>query len=332
VPTNDNSAGNPDYDYRRHEFPQANYDIGLVIDPTNPNIVYLGGKRDDPGVPALIRVDTTYLADAHAFYLDNDNPDGGLLRGSTGRPGGAGQRRHPADGGAVRVQPGELPGAEPAARPGGALGRRLDVLRDQHGAVRQHRGRLALGALRELPGRLQRHPPDAGDPRPADRADPADRRRRPRRLHRRRRGDGTLVRSIGDVADVGTPGGNTPVVNFSRNGNLQLTQHYYGASQPSELAALVAGALFYGQDQDTGFPRSTPTVLQTGDIRWNGAGGGRGDGSGVATDQTGSGTVYEYQWPCCGGEFTDFFRVNGVARTQGWSSSSSATSTRSGRS
>jgi hypothetical protein len=107
------------------------------------------------------------------------------------------------------------------------------------------------------------------------------------------------------------------VVNFSRNGNLQLTQHYYGASQPSELAALVAGALFYGQDQDTGFPRSTPTVLQTGDIRWNGAGGGRGDGSGVATDQTGSGTVYEYQWPCCGGEFTDFFRVNGVARTQG---------------
>jgi hypothetical protein len=86
VPTNDNSAGNPDYDIAGTEFPQANYDIGLVIDPTNPNIVYLGGKRDDPSVPALIRVDTTYLADAHAFYLDNDNPDGGLLRGSTGDP------------------------------------------------------------------------------------------------------------------------------------------------------------------------------------------------------------------------------------------------------
>ena len=43
----------------------------------------------------------------------------------------------------------------------------------------------------------------------------------------------------------------------SRNGNLQITQFYYGAAQPSRLAAQIAGALFYGQAQDDGFPRSS---------------------------------------------------------------------------
>src|SRR5262249_2732616 len=33
---------------------------------------------------------------------------------------------------------------------------------------------------------------------------------------------------------------------------------------------------------------------------------------GIATDQTGTGTVYTYQWPCCGthSQPTDFFSVN----------------------
>ena len=34
----------------RHDFPQGNYDITLTVDPTNPNIVYLGGtaRRQRP--------------------------------------------------------------------------------------------------------------------------------------------------------------------------------------------------------------------------------------------------------------------------------------------
>ena len=41
---------------------------------------------------------------------------------------------------------------------------------------------------------------------------------------------------------------------LSRNGNIQITQFYYGAAQPSNLAAQIAGALFYGQAQDNGQP------------------------------------------------------------------------------
>ena len=42
----------------------------------------------------------------------------------------------------------------------------------------------------------------------------------------------------------------------SRNGNLQITQFYYGAAQPSTAAALIAGSLFYGSAQDNGGPSS----------------------------------------------------------------------------
>ena len=55
-------------------------------------------------------------------------------------------------------------------------------------------------------------------------------------------------------------------------------------------------------------------MLTTGNIRWSGPGG---DATGVATDQQGNGTVYQYFWPCCGGGDTDFFQVNGVGRTFG---------------
>ena len=43
-----------------------------------------------------------------------------------------------------------------------------------------------------------------------------------------------------------------PTAGINRNGNLQLTQFYYGAAQPSNAAAQIAGALFYGSAQDNG--------------------------------------------------------------------------------
>ena len=55
-----------------------------------------------------------------------------------------------------------------------------------------------------------------------------------------------------------------------RNGNLQITQFYNGAAQPSALAAQIAGALFYGEAQDDGFPTSDPNVLTNGNIGWIG--------------------------------------------------------------
>ena len=74
----------------------------------------------------------------------------------------------------------------------------------------------------------------------------------------------------------------------SRNGNLQITQFYYGAAQPSNAAALIAGSLFYGSAQDNGGPRSVAGIINNGNIVWNGPGG---DAAGVATDQQGNGTT-----------------------------------------
>ena len=64
----------------------------------------------------------------------------------------------------------------------------------------------------------------------------------------------------------------------------------------------------------TAGPVSAADVISSGNIVWNGPGG---DASGVATDQQGTGTHYQYFWPCCGGGNTDFFQVNGVGRTSG---------------
>ena len=64
---------------------------------------------------------------------------------------------------------------------------------------------------------------------------------------------------------------NCPGIN--RNGNLQITQFYYGAAQPSNVAAQIAGALFYGSAQDNGGPVSDPNILTRRQLRWAGPGG-----------------------------------------------------------
>src|SRR5262249_54825598 len=59
--------------------------------------------------------------------------------------------------------------------------------------------------------------------------------------------------------------------------------------------------------------QSDPNVLTNGNIIWSGP---EGDGGGIATDQVGSGTLYTYKWPCCGGQNTDFFRVSSAGLTE----------------
>ena len=108
-------------------------------------------------------------------------------------------------------------------------------------------------------------------------------------------------RVAGQQRDVQSRIGTASSSGVDRNGNLQITQFYYGAAQPSNAAAQIAGALFYGSAQDNGGPRLDRNVLTTGNIGWSGPGG---DATGVATDQQGTGTVYQYFWPCCGGGTT----------------------------
>src|SRR5262249_2325836 len=101
----------------------------------------------------------------------------------------------------------------------------------------------------------------------------------------------------------------------------------------------IAGAMFYGMSNDNGFPTAPADILQTGNVNWKASFGyvtATGSGNGVMTDQTGSGTAYEFRFPITpaipGGDAntnfpipTDFFRViantasnpGGVSRTSG---------------
>ena len=77
IPSNDTNLGNYDV-LGNTTFAQGNYDVSLVFDPTNPEVVYLGGTAD--GNPSgLIRIDVTAMSDPYSFFLANDRSDGGTL-------------------------------------------------------------------------------------------------------------------------------------------------------------------------------------------------------------------------------------------------------------
>ncbi|RUL84947.1 Ig-like domain-containing protein [Tautonia sociabilis] len=311
TPTNDITQA--DYDpLGNSQFAQGNFNIALTVDPTNPNVVYLGGTNNGQE-SGLIRVDATSVNDPHAFFLNNDLPGGAVRRNYvtgavTVEPSSPDDRR---DNNPFGFDPRTSPVMNLLRDPANPLSNDVTVRVNNTGAFANsgagvrwtpfdavltgtdvHR---ALSYVDPLTGKGRLiFGYDQGVASGVD------------------AGDGTLLTSLGTMT----------VPTGSRNGNLQITQLYYGAAQPSDLTAQIAGALLYGQAQDDGFPRSDPDLLENGNINWNGP---FGDGTGVATDQTGSGTAYYYNWPCCGGAITSFFRVdtpdgapnNGVGRTTG---------------
>ena len=129
--------------------------------------------------------------------------------------------------------------------------------------------------------------------------------------------NGTAVNQIGSSLTL-------PDVN--RNGNLQLTQFYYGAAQPSYAAAASVDALFYGAAADNGGPFSTADILTSGNLTWNVPNSTLGNVSwdttdrGVSVDQQGVGTVDQYWFPGAppySTTYTDFFQVNNIGQTFG---------------
>ncbi|MFM7129128.1 MAG: proprotein convertase P-domain-containing protein, partial [bacterium] len=77
VPINSNS-GTQDYNFG---FNESDYAESLTIDPTNPNVIYLGGAFGGivGGQPeSMIRVEISRLSDSNAFYMGNFGDDGGL--------------------------------------------------------------------------------------------------------------------------------------------------------------------------------------------------------------------------------------------------------------
>ena len=296
IPTNDETKG--DYDVGGGPpgtgLPkQGNYDISLGIDPTNPNVVYLGGTQD--GQPTgFLRIDASTVYDPHALVGGAENrPDGGKLDGaSVGAISGAVTFNKNSYLNFIR-NPGSPFSAGSTLQVTGAnggtrftnSGAEVKWIPFDIGGTDQHRIIVTkdplTGHARLIIG------DDQGVFSAVD-------------------NNGTFDSGIGTAR---APGG-------SFNGNLQITQFYYGASQPSTLSLnqQVRAALFYGSAQDNGGPTSDGNILNNGNLSW---GGPDGDAIGVATNPQGDGTLYQYWWPCCGGDGTSFFKVDGVGKTFG---------------
>jgi subtilisin-like proprotein convertase family protein len=284
-------------------------DLALAVDPNNPNVVYLAGN----GSP--LRVDTTGVEDPYAVvsYDDSDKDGGQMQPTSTGaaQPGYAGlQLKDPTTGKTFVVpylnaqrDPNNVflnnatlvaSGVQPATSGIGFSNNGTNI----HWSVLP----VSIGRTRRL---LTERDPLTGATRlvvgTANGVWTA-----------LNAADGSVPTALGVVPGVGDAGTSiqSGLVGGDRNGNLQLFQANAGAVQPSALAAQIGQALFYANSFGNGsYPVSDPNELTDGNLTWEGA---RGDGGGIATDQTGSGSVYTYQTPLNNGrsQSTDFFAVD----------------------
>ncbi len=266
---------------------QGNYDITMAVDPTNPNIVYLGGDHSD-GDTGLIRIDTTNIWDAHSLAAYSNFPnDGGTIDLNSTGPAKVDSNilgLYPSDSYLNLIRyPGD-PFETDAT---------IDVF---NYASFTNNGAGVTWIPFDMSGTDYHRVVTMIDPTTG----------LPRLIFGNDQGVWSVLDNNGTFET--SIGSSTPTPNLDRNGNLQITQFYYGAAQPSNAAAQIAGALFYGSAQDNGGPVSDPNILTNGDITWSGPGG---DATGVATDQQGSGIAYQYFWPCCGGGYTDFFQYMG---------------------
>ncbi len=341
------------------QFAMGDFNLALAVDPTNPNIRYLGGTHQYQAT-GLIRIDITGLADPHAFYLSNSDAGGGLMTSAAGPV----SEVTPTNGPPLITPP-----YSPVVNP------TLNLLVDpnkQFAAnstllVTNTKGFSNTGgdvtwvpfdqALAPDPFGLQGSTqPTRGLHQIITLVDPLT--GKTRLIFGDDQGvytavdagdttgdgmeadDGALLGSVGGLT-VGTPGaldtpfGETPIVNGSRNGNLQIAQMLSASSQPSTAAsqlASVIGAL-YGATVGTGLPSSNTNTVNAaaigqgyGDISWEN-GIDRYTGTEVATDPTGTGTVYQFILPSSLADeihdlgiaqgVTDFFQVNGVSQTLG---------------
>lgn len=353
IPTNNNAtsatipisgtttpAGSP--------FTFGNFALSLVTDPNNPNVVYLGGSNEFRPT-GLIRVDTTGIHDAHAFFTDpatvtttlrtTNSTDGGVvLRSATQGIGG-------------------LPVYDPIADPF------INLIRDPNDPFNadatvlvQNTAGFTNDGSHTSWTRLDR----AVAPNPyASALDPWS--VPTTRVHQMvtytdpltgqsrlifatdqgvytavTDGSGKLVGSIGNVASNDTASGNQTIVTGTRNGNLDIAQVYQGASQASQLAAQmsVLQGFFYSATQDGGISQSDPNIINKGTAGYgnlsgdvtsiNGATVDREVAYSIATQQTfksgDAGTVYAYRpseslVSFDGRPSTDTVQVNSVGKT-----------------
>jgi subtilisin-like proprotein convertase family protein len=294
-PTNDITQGT--------EVSSDSTDMTISVDPTNPAIIYVGGQN------GLQRLDTTGLYDAGAFYLGNDNEaDAGALRIDTVGP--------------VILSNWPTDELSPNVVTGNGY---INLFRDPFDPLDAHSSFFInnVASLTNTGGGIDWTDFSIGVggqyQTSVTEVDPLT--GLPRLIVGTDEGIYSAVDNDGNV-DSGI--GSAPALSGSFNGNLDLFQMNYSASQPSIPVPGNAAGLFYGSAQDDGFTVSpagilTPGSPDYGNLGWSGDPGtglGLGSGGGVATDQTGSGDVYRYMDPGQGaGQYpttpsvTDFFTI-----------------------
>ena len=317
IPTNDVR----DYqDYLITLANQGNRYMTLTVEPTNPNIIYLGSFGDTVNMVAgtydgvgsdtgLIRIDTTNIADAHnlnaLWYL---MPDGGAV--TLTAVGFATIDSNQLTPGWL-VQPNDFLDTTPV----------LNFYREPYDPFNNNSTLLVSNIVAFLNngGGVSWTPfdvPGTGYQAAVSEIDPTT--GLPRLIFGNSQGVWSVLDNNGKVQT--TIGSSTPLPDVNRIGNLQLAQFYNGAVQPSSLAAQMAGSLFYGAAQDVGGPGSDPNILSNGDLGWSGDPLFQSqveNSTAVGVSQQGSGELYQYWMPGSGGDYTNFFQANGIGRTFG---------------
>ena len=319
VPSNPTGAAVPSNDPGQIAYPifgttngQGNYDVSFAIDPNNPNVVYIGGKKDNKQTGTnVMRVDTTGVADPGAFYLGNNNPDGGSRQATATSPAQVTSAANP-------------PNLPPPGLPAGTPLIGSPITNPMINLQRDPTNPFASAATLYVTNTARMTNTGYGATwTPFDAPVGGNDHHRmitfrdPLTGHTRLifGNDHTVTTGVDDNGTYTTGIGTATLTFGNRTGNLQATQFYYGAVAPSDLAAAADGAMFFGSAQDLGANYSSTDPLSDGNILWPGPNGG--DSGGVAVDQTGAGNVYRENWPCCGGGDSNFFQVNGVGRTWG---------------
>ena len=315
VPTNDSTLPNYDVgggDINTGLASQGNYDISLAIDPTNPNITYLGGTYN--GQPTgLIRVDATDAYDAHNVTAYTGNGPGGtvLQVNSTGSATVNNTNNAPPTPFLNFYRDPTAPFLADAT----LTTNNTATLTNTGAGVTWTPFDLGLDSTGpETNGTIEQQiaaaTPVIGD-----------------NIHRLI----TVVDPLTGFARliIGTDNGVYSVVDNNgkydsgigtaqfggtdKNGNLQLAGVNYGAVQASTASATVAGNLFTSGTYSNGYASSDPAILSNGDLNWTSVGGDAGgvgvDEQSPTTDPTYAGSNYVFFWPCCGGDRTDFFQV-----------------------
>ncbi len=258
----------------------GDYAVSLAIDPNDPNVVYLGGGQSGDG--SVIRIDTTFLDDPYALvaYSNNENDGNTVMTKSSGdtqinAPGVYGiidpdnpnnppltnyfdLYRQPTS---PFVEPSSLQFVDmnqpPPALPLPGLfnnsGTDISWTSFDDGLEGTTNVHSIIAVTDPLTGGVRLvFGDDQGVYTSVDEGGT----------------NGDYEQSQVDVTTIGSE-----IVPFGpRNGDLQIAQFGTGATQPSTLAADVAGSFVYGSNPGGAYFASEPDVISNGDNVWNGIG------------------------------------------------------------